>query len=456
MERIDAASNVSAAAPAPMGGRIFLYGFAHGFLSAVFLSNAGFYTGFESVAIANSLATTGKFANPFAALPTGLTAHCAPVYPALMGLILRIHNGRFFLATVMTLLSALLFGILLSLLPALGERLFDSRKIGTRAAWIAILLPVFRIEPESESIALAAVLASFCLVSAGTRRTVLCGVLGGIAVLLSPAAAPLIGVWLLGLAFLGRRNGRDVLACSLIVFTMCLPWCLRNLGELGSFTLRDNFPLELQVHNNDLAEPAFADNLRALLKFHPNLNVHEAELLRDSGEVVYSRKKRSEALDWIETHARRFAYLTLARWALFWFPDRRALPFAPVVWVLSALAIPAIFSAVRYSLGIRSLLVLSLLAYSSVYGLVASDFRYSQPALWGLLLFSSETIEKWRRHLRGSTSWLHRTQSPARANAAVPSAYSSGPAYSPRARTRHTHATCLRSMKALPAPRSLI
>jgi hypothetical protein len=31
---------------------------------------------------------------------------------------------------------------------------------------------------------------------------------------------------------------------------------------------------------------------------------------------------------------------------------------------------------------------------------------------------------------RGSTSWLHRTQSPARANAAVPSAYSSGPACS--------------------------
>jgi MFS family permease len=380
----------------PIGGRIFLYGFAHAFLSAVFLSHAGFYTGFESVAIANSIAATGRFANPFAALPTGLTAHSAPLYPALMGLILRIYDSRFFLATVMTLLSALLFGILLSLLPALGERLFNSRKTGTRAAWIAILLPVFGIEPESESIALAAVLAAFCLVSAGTGRTVLCGVLGGIGVLLSPTAAPLIGVWLLGLVFLRRRNGRDVLACSLIVFTMCLPWCMRNLRELGSFTLRDNFSLELQVHNNDLAQPAFADNLQALRTLHPNLNVREAERLRDSGEVAYSREKRSEALTWIASHTRRFAYLTSVRLILFWFPDRKELPFAPIVWVLSVLAIPAVFSAFRTGPGMLGLLALSLLAYSLVYGLVASDFRYSQPVLWGLLLFSSETIERWR------------------------------------------------------------
>jgi hypothetical protein len=399
MERIDA----------PIGGRIFLYGFAHAFLSAIFLSHAGFYTGFESVAIANSIAATGRFANPFAALPTGLTAHCAPLCPALMGLILRIYDSRFFLASVMTALNALLFGILLSLLPPLGERLFNSRRIGTRAAWIAILLPVFRIEPESESIALATVLAAFCLVATGTGRTILCGVLGGIGVLLSPTAAPLIILWLLGLAYLRRRNGRDVVACSLIIFSICLPWCLRNLSELGSFTLRDNFSLELQVYNNDLAQPVMADNGPAFVAFHPNFNVREAERVRNSGEVVYNRNKRSVALAWIANHRRRFAYLTSARWVLFWFPDRRVLPFAPVVWVLAVLAIPAIFSAFRSGPGIRSVLALSLLAFSFVYGLVESDFRYSQPVLGGLLLFSSETLGKLTSRARKTDLAVIRT-----------------------------------------------
>src|ERR1700722_20339380 len=45
--------------------------------------------GGESVRVARSLATHGTFADPFAVLKTGETAHVAPVYPVLYAGVLR-------------------------------------------------------------------------------------------------------------------------------------------------------------------------------------------------------------------------------------------------------------------------------------------------------------------------------------------------------------------------------
>ena len=46
-------------------------------------------SGLETLAVARSLALTGKFADPFAPMATGPTAHLAPVYPAALGLIVQ-------------------------------------------------------------------------------------------------------------------------------------------------------------------------------------------------------------------------------------------------------------------------------------------------------------------------------------------------------------------------------
>src|SRR5215472_12945730 len=45
--------------------------------------------GGENVRVARSLAVNGTFADPFATLKTGVTAHVAPVYPFLYSLFLR-------------------------------------------------------------------------------------------------------------------------------------------------------------------------------------------------------------------------------------------------------------------------------------------------------------------------------------------------------------------------------
>ena len=54
----------------------------------------GFDSGYESVSIARSLAETGRFANPYI-LNTGLTAHLAPLYPALLALFWVLAGGKF-------------------------------------------------------------------------------------------------------------------------------------------------------------------------------------------------------------------------------------------------------------------------------------------------------------------------------------------------------------------------
>jgi hypothetical protein len=105
--------------------RIFVFGFLHAIVNTTFLSRTGFGPGFETVAIARSLATTGRFADPYAPVPTGFTAHSAPLYPAFLALPLWFHSVSAMAITAI-LANAVAFGILISLLPPLSARLWGS------------------------------------------------------------------------------------------------------------------------------------------------------------------------------------------------------------------------------------------------------------------------------------------------------------------------------------------
>ena len=54
------------------------------------LSDLSVPFGGEAVRVARSLATSGTFADPFASMKTGPTAHVAPVYPFLYALFLEV------------------------------------------------------------------------------------------------------------------------------------------------------------------------------------------------------------------------------------------------------------------------------------------------------------------------------------------------------------------------------
>src|SRR5260370_35936369 len=80
-------------------------------------------SGSEAVLVARSLAAHGTFADPFAAMKTGLTAHVAPAYPFLYSLILRVFGtGRIALQLVWAC-NVFFFALRMGLLRFLSSRL---------------------------------------------------------------------------------------------------------------------------------------------------------------------------------------------------------------------------------------------------------------------------------------------------------------------------------------------
>ncbi len=128
--------------------------FALFFLSIAFnlprIGDAALGEGFENVAIARSLAAGQGFSNPYYAAPTGPTAHAAPLYPALLGVIMFALGQSTTFALAIIVLELLLQGATVALLPWLSKSLFDDRTPGYIGAALMILLRLVAIGPPSK------------------------------------------------------------------------------------------------------------------------------------------------------------------------------------------------------------------------------------------------------------------------------------------------------------------
>jgi hypothetical protein len=378
-------------------GRIFFFGFLHAIINATFISKSAFGSGYELVAIARSVAFTGRFADPYAPLATGLTAHSAPLYPVFLAIPLWLSHHILALGLTAIVINAAAFGFLLALLPLLSERLWSDRNIGHAAAWFSICLPVFGISAQFESIFVAAALGGFCLSSLRPQRSLRTGFLAALAILLSPAALPWICVWITGLTRFRLMSPRSTMLIATVVVILCLPWSLRNHLHLDTFSLRDNFPLELQVYNNDLAQASFVDSAAARTTFHPNESRDQAESVRRLGEHEYGVRKLTQAVAWIRQHPRRFLTLCAQRFFMFWFPVWTELPFAPLIWFVSALSFPAVVYSLRSKSRLPILLAAATVAYSAVYMFVGAELRYCEPILWVTILFAAKSaLQIWQ------------------------------------------------------------
>ncbi len=282
---------------------LFGIGTFHAILSMTLLPGTAFGRGFESLAIARALANSRGFADPFTPLATGPTAQLAPLYPAYLGALMRLLGDTAAMRMTAVLLTAFAFGLLLSLLPSLARRLFGSPVPGIVAAIACIAFPTFQMLPQWDAIFFAAALAGFCLLTlrSGTPLWV-SGLLAGAVCLINFTGAPILIVWLAGLTIARQWLPRAAITVGLIALVVCAPWMLRNKLVLGAFSIRDDTGLELQVNNNDLAEPQFLDCWTAQRKFHPNANRKQAEAVKSLGEAKYNARKLDEALGWIRTH----------------------------------------------------------------------------------------------------------------------------------------------------------
>ena len=360
----------------------------------------------EPLQIALSLLTTGRYADAYGA-GTGPTAHCAPLHPVLLSILLRIFGTGARGALAMNVFASTAAAVGFALLPAVAVAGGLGLSSGVLAGMAGALLPVNYWAQTSGSfdapftcVALLALCVLLCRVWAAAQFTksegVAFGVVAGAGCLLNPALIPVLAAWSIASVVRYRLQWRRVLAflavAAVLVLSILAPWAIRNYRVLGSLIwTRSNFGLELQVSNNDTMTADLERNVRlpgfALL--HPFPGSEERAKVRMAGEVAYQRSKQRQAFAWIASHKRRFLLLTAERFRLFWLPDMR--------WPWQS-----VFEAALTLLGLCGLAFLFwkrhafawvatavLVAYPAVYYVIQVSPRYRFPLEPILLLLAA-------------------------------------------------------------------
>src|SRR5579863_9355957 len=146
-------------------GRLFIAGALSALIYAILGPQPPIRGGGEMVAIAQNLARTGVFGNPFVlTLNTGPTAVVPPLYPAFIALLIKIlgNSGAWM---VLAAGVVLVQGLHASLLPRLSILFYADPCPGIYGAIISLLLPVFSFMPYWDAMYAATGLMLFCVAS---------------------------------------------------------------------------------------------------------------------------------------------------------------------------------------------------------------------------------------------------------------------------------------------------
>src|SRR5229473_5202621 len=158
----------------------------------------------ETLHVARSLATDGRFADPFGwvQVRTGYTAHVAPVYPLLVALVFREFGNAFEILTVLWVANIVFLSVQMALLPYLSDRMGLGVSPGLVAAVVGIFSLPYAVDFEWESLLAGMELTLLCLLIVESLRTTgsgrkltLTGCLWGIALLTNPMALLLLAPW---------------------------------------------------------------------------------------------------------------------------------------------------------------------------------------------------------------------------------------------------------------------
>src|SRR5271165_4086231 len=280
----------------------------------------------EMEKIARSLAEGNVFGNPYA-LPTGPTAHHAPIYPFLLSLVFRMFGYGPDARLIQAFINITFVAAQMALLPYLSRIAQLPLSVGVVAGLVAALVPSRVLKEtrfESCISGLAAVLFVMLVLRwlrkehPSTRESIMAGFLAGICILATPplllVKLALVASWFL------RRLRRQVIILAVACCAALLPWTIRNFVELGGFVpLRSNYPLELSVSNEDDSHAESVANFGNPIFRHPSTNTAEAIRVQQLGELQYNRERAREARTWIVSHPRRFLSLTARRFVYFWF-----------------------------------------------------------------------------------------------------------------------------------------
>ena len=342
--------------------------------------------------IARSLALHGTFADPYL-LPTGPTAHTAPGYPILLGVIFLLFGTGVAGEMASRIASAITASIQYALLPRVSIALGLPRFTGAVAGLLAALAPYkgyvegSRDSVDQPYVALALILL-FLYTSkawsspAETVSPLARGLWWGLASLFSPILGFVFAAIILYEIFpMQRRAGLVPLLAAFAAIQA--PWAIRNWVDFHALVpTRSNFGLELRISNLPESFALMEDNVShgVMSRFHPGLNEDEARKVAAEGEMAYTRREMADARAEIRRDPARFLRLTGERFWRFWLAPSRRFKTTAVSTAITLLGLLGL-CLLPANPGTR-LTWLILLTYPLVYYFIQVDARYTYPLGW--------------------------------------------------------------------------
>jgi hypothetical protein len=390
--------------------------------------------GYESLNLSCSLASTGTFSSPFGVLPTGPSAHLAPLFPWVVASLIRHFGDKPAASDMLEWMAALALAFQLSLWPWVALRLGMGFASGLIAA--ALWLPMgFDLFPEWEAIYVPLLILILVLFTyrilrehVSTAFVALGGVLWGILFLLNPV--PLLtflasAIWAAIFAPLRRVQK---LALMLIPLAVISPWVIRNYELFHHFILiRDNLGTELWLANNSCATFSFKVNRSIGCFSHPNESLAEARLVASSGEYEFNQAKLRDALTWIKANPGKFAILTKQRFMAYWFFNPRGIFFdgrhVPlgilILWVVAPLSLVGLWILFRRDRISAGLCLLWTVLFPPIYYFLSFTPRYRLPLMWVSIIPASFALSEaarkvWSRLKKSYGATAAPVQSPAK------------------------------------------
>jgi hypothetical protein len=350
--------------------------------------------------IARSLALHGTFADPYL-LPSGPTAHTAPGYPLLVGLIFLLFGTGAAGETMSRIASVVVSSIQYALLPRVSAALGLPRFTGAVAGLLAALAPYkgyvegSRDSVDQPYVALALILlflytakvwsaksSSTGPPAAETGSPLARGLWWGLASLFSPILGfVFLAIFLYELVAMRRDAGLLPLMAAFAAIQA--PWLIRNWIEFHAFVpTRSNLGLELRLSNRPGSFALMEDNVShgVMSRFHPGLNEDEARKVAAEGEMAYTRLQMADARAEILHDPARFLRLTGERFWRFWLAPSRRFKTTAVSTAITLLGLLGLCLLPTNS-GTR-LTWLILLTYPLVYYFIQVDARYTYPLGW--------------------------------------------------------------------------